>query len=744
MRRAVSRIITSGPTKFLQSGMTTSHESSNYKIDFNSVEDFYIILEDPHKSWQPGDEVAGQIIFISKKNLANIVITLSLIGHVMINASSHSKLRHVKQTLFNHRIKICGEELGSNSDKEDFNNGLYKGEHRFPFIVKLPNKRVFTSVDFGKGSIQYLLRAAVGDSSSFANNSPASSPPSDSSNTAKPKLLSRTKNLKFHNSIYTCEKIIILINPIDVSKLSRPRPKRLIIRDPRQNRKLSRTQSSTSTINTVNTYGTMSSNNSDTAPNGEGNTPVGPHSMLNSPLASHEAISFQVIKASLEISEKGYLRGELIPIKININHSRKIQDLNGIIITMVRVCRLNNGHENLFESFRKDLQQLVLPLYVDPNTFQAEINTNIRVPADAFPTISGCPLVSFQYFIEVLINLSGKPIVLDGANHQTSNDEANHHTLPDSQARDFKFNFQPNTSLNERSGFINTDKYKRMKKFLQITSEIIIGTTRLVHNRDDALGQVLNENSHVSPASRRSSQFAESPLGFSQPDSSSPSQQNFTRSSFDMVPEGTQVHTFNTPPYFESERNPMGAGDMPIPGYAEILNNDSRHEYNGAIPIPEQPELSEKEQMRIHEAGLLPSEPPTCDSNDERETISPIDENDNILENIEELEETSILNDESRKNSVTNGQNFEFFTHQNSSATATPTDNQGIDDEEDDEEDELYRASNTITSIDEIDNRLSDFVPTYEAANNDRILTANRINTVAEPSNVTSNSNSNV
>ena len=107
------------------------------------------------------------------------------------------------------------------------------------------------------------------------------------------------------------------------------------------------------------------------------------------------------------------MRGELIPIKLSINHLRKIQDFNGIIITFVRVCRLDNGPDGVVESFRKDLQQLILPLYVDPVTFQSEINSSLRVPADAFPTILGCPLVSFQYFVEVLINPSGKSIALD-------------------------------------------------------------------------------------------------------------------------------------------------------------------------------------------------------------------------------------------------------------------------------------------------------------------------------------------
>lgn len=191
------------------------------------------------------------------------------------------------------------------------------------------------------------------------------------------------------------------------------------MKDPRGNltkdKKLLRTQSSTSTINTVHTFGTMSSNNLDQNSINEqsshtNSTELGQH---------HDRLTLSVnkppstIKVILDVPQRGYLRGESIPVKLTINHLKKIQDLNGIIITFVRVCRLDNGPDGVVESFRKDLQQTVLPLYVDPVTLNSEVKTSLRVPPDAFPTITGCPLVSFQYFIEVLINLSGRSVNVD-------------------------------------------------------------------------------------------------------------------------------------------------------------------------------------------------------------------------------------------------------------------------------------------------------------------------------------------
>lgn len=743
MRRAVSKIMPNGTPKFLQSG--TGEGSFKFKMDFNSVDEFYILLSDPHRSWLPGDEVSGQIIFISKKDLANIVITLSLIGSVKINASSHSKLRPVKEVLFHHTIKIYGEE-NSSENTEEYNNGLFKGEHRFPFIVKLPNKRVFTSIDFGKGSIKYSLKAAVGNASSFANDSPAVSPLSDSNNnTNRSSFIQKTKTLNFHNSIYTSEKIITLINPIDVSKLPRPKPKRLIIKDPRLSRKLSRTQSSTSTINTINTFNTISSNNSDTIANGEhssnGNASNNntPQSNSNSPSNGVEGVRPQVIKVALEIPERGFLRGELIPIKLNINHSRKIQDLNGIIVTFVRVCRLSNGHENLVESFRKDLQQLVLPLYVDPNTFQSEINASLRIPADAFPTISGCPLVSFQYFIEVLINLSGKSLVLDSNNQQKpaiAADEANHSLLESQSGNSkFKFNFNSNSAVNqnERSGFINTDKYKRMKKFLLLTTEVIIGTSRLNERQAYTSSNQPQVNS-VSSTSRKSSTVSgsnESSMLFNQTGSTPPAQQNNQQHTFNPISETISTNNFSTPPYFESQQNsPLNIANTPIPGYEEISND---HHSNEVIQMPAQQNLSEKEQIRAHEASLLPSAPP-LDDVDETETISPIDRNNEILENIEELREEIInLNSESNESTSSNPRSFGFFTH--STTPATPSNIESLDEEEDN----LYHNSNLFNLNADIEDDSTDWVPNYESANHDRLVLENESSSTG--TNIHSNAN---
>lgn len=594
MRKAVSRII---PNRL--SG--TNEETSLFKLDFQAINEFYILLDSPHNSWLPGDEIKGQIILITKSNLANIAITLSLIGYVKINSSSRSKLRPVKHVLFDHSIEIYGDstEMGS-----ELVNGLSKGEHRFPFVVKLPNKRIFTSVDFGKGSITYLLKAQA----------------KESVNELTTNNLSKTRNLKLlQNSNLISEKLINIINPIDISVLPAPRPKKLIIKVPRYNKRLQRTQSSNSTIHTSNTFSTISSNESThtseynyqetqmSGTSGISQPPVGSqleqlelddsHDTFNDVSAQLQVPTpiptvspdsrVNTIKVVMSIPQSGYIRGENIPIKLKITHSRQIQDVNGIIITFVRVCRLDNGPDGSFDSFRKDLSQSVIPIYVDPITLQSEIITNVRVPADAFPTISGCPLVSFQYFIEVLINLSGKSVLLDSSlqaplsvsnEHIDEDINPNNATLTDFQRQ---YNYLATTfdfNQKERVNFINTDKYKRTKKYLHLASEIIIGTHRLDINRPDV-------------------------HSFSSDDQSSPV-------AVEIESQALESQTLESRS-LEQVQN--------IPDYNEIDNL-----------ITHNLQLNEKDRIKAHESSLLPSAP-DLGSENELESISPIDVNNDVL-----------------------------------------------------------------------------------------------------------------
>ncbi|EMG45999.1 hypothetical protein G210_3772 [Candida maltosa Xu316] len=667
-------------------------------MDSSSIDDFYIQLDNPHKVYLPGEEISGQVVLICKRNVSNITITLSLLGFIKINASSHSKLRPLRHTLFDHAIKIYGKDQNDDENNDDeLSNGLLKGEHVFPFIVKLPNKRIFTSIDFGKGSINYTLKALIGNNSHY--NSPSTPPIQDNSSSS-----SFSKKKFLQNPSYVSEKVISLVNPIDVSQLPKPKPKRLLLKDPRAT-------SSTNYSNSNNSTTILNANNNNNSSNGAKKLSRVPtsnsttntlsssdHSIMENTMEEsmdHKSIkssssSVPTVKVILEVPQRGYLRGESIPIKLLISHLKKVQDINGIIITFVRVCRLDNGPDGVVESFRKDLQQLVLPLYVDPFTFQSEINSSVRVPADAFPTIVGCPLVSFQYFVEVLINLSGKSIALES--------DVETHTQPtnpvNSSFDSYKFNF--NSNQNERSNYINTDKYKRSKKFLPLTTEICIGTHR------SATGVKLESQDLEESISRRSSSMVShsnsnlSPAIFTSSTPNSPVDHQQVPPAIPSIPESSVVNVF-TPPYDHND----------VPQYVpNTAFEHNLHHQNG---------LSEKERMRQLETSLLPSAPP--DDEDEPDMYQlqsssppPIpqmvpDISDSPSQqpppphqqpHSQSQSQNSVTPDESQSNGI---HQFRFFTYQNGSNTPPHIQ---LDDD-------LYQEP-------------TDTAPNYLTVNNDRLI----------------------
>lgn len=670
----MSKLLSSKSLKPLESSMST-------KIDHSSVEDFYILLDNPHKSWLPGEEISGQVILISKKNLGNVVITFSLSGYIKMNALPHFQLRPLKQVLFNHCFMIYGPDSDLQSSL-GLVNGLYKGEHRFPFVVKLPRKRIYTSIDFGKGAIIYTLRTTL--RSVRAQGTPLPNHSTSELSIFRPRAFSR-----LHSPSFTLEKQIKIVDPIDVAELPPPRPKKVIIKDPRRG-KLRRTQSSTSTVNTASTLNSKTID-SDRAPChstvgtitslANVNYPAnGIHSSEASPnhVPKNGDLDSNSILVIMDLGQRGFLRGELIPVKLTIHHLKRLQDSRGIIVTLVRVCRIDHGPGKYFESFRKDLQQLVIPLFVDPVTFSLEINTSLRVPPDAFPTISGCPIVSFQYFIEVMLNLSGKPMALDNGpvTNVVSHDE-NTTALSPNGVSGTSYNFQYGQ---DRLDFINTDKFKRLKKFLQMTTEVIIGTHRMEKHTTQA-----STPDNVAIVQEQSMSLVSTPT--SQALSSYVHNQN----AINAVPELLELNNYPIPPYLETS----GGSSESAPNYYV----EPRH-----TVMPELIPLSDKDRMKQHEASLLPSEP-QFDSDDE-ETVSPL--NYGILDEV-------VAGYSSAQTACATCEPHDIVRN---SHNLTPVGNQ----EGPLNNDEIDIYDTPVIQEDLGNGPIRDFVPNYDTAANDRLV----------------------
>jgi hypothetical protein len=149
------------------------------------------------------------------------------------------------------------------------------------------------------------------------------------------------------------------------------------------------------------------------------------------------------ISVTIEILRGACLPGDSIPLVISIAHTKVIKSVQGIIITLYRLGRVDRqpivpiglsmkgkgpADEEYYprsrtglgglslssadstHAFRMDLAQTFAPLLIDPATLTATVNTSIQVPDDVFPTISCTPgaMITFKYFVEVVVDIRGK------------------------------------------------------------------------------------------------------------------------------------------------------------------------------------------------------------------------------------------------------------------------------------------------------------------------------------------------
>lgn len=501
-----------------------------------TMKSFYIMLDEPHKTYHSGEEVAGQVILVLGRNVTDVSIRLALIG--MIKVHPNTPLRSgKKEVLFNREILLYG-------DRANNELALTKGEHRFPFIVKLPRKNIHTSISFEKGEIKYCLRTDLCDGDS---------------NDAK---------------FATSEMLLNIVKPINVTLLPESRPKTFTFKNSRGI--MHRIPSSTSSLNSSDS--------------------------VEAQRDSSVVRNSNKIKVKMEIPSLGYLKGESIPVKLNIQHYKRISNVNGIFITFLRVCTLDMGEEYELQSFRKDLAQTIVPLIVDPDSKSSyEICTSLKVPLDCFPTIV-TNLVSFQYYIEVLINLSSSARIPGLQKRKQLVDEEVIH-------------------LNSEDTIYNVDKLKQMKNVLTMTSEVVVGTERL-------------PVSGSSKKHRQRFRLVNSSIRIADTPQESVS-------SFDLDSRvNSDVHSNNTLTDSASNRkvqtgeNDLTNRDTGATSTALEVSRSSRdgsssaHSFNNLLPdrisipsIPSPPPSGtlataeeEKDVLRLREQALLPSEPPEFNS----------------------------------------------------------------------------------------------------------------------------------
>jgi hypothetical protein len=603
--------------------------------------DFYIQPDDPHRQYSPGDIISGSVILKVVKPLRITHLVISLHGFAQVFKNPNSPGDSYKNyattvgsgkaskgtkggsyfgngfaSLFEDEAVLCGE------------GRLGEGVYHFNFELEFPAKGLPSSIDFERGTISYMLTSTL----------------------TRPTTISPTTS---------CEAKVCFMDSIDIAPVPEPKP-RIISLEPISRRV--KGKSGVRRRQKVSEAGQLSSEAGESLRSGrvgelatlveDGDMPQSPapsdvsfESQLSSGAGSGTEYGIRsinttegtlstalgskttlgkgkTITATIEVLKGGFLRGDQIPVKITVKHTKHVRSLKGIIMTLYRQARVDmhpalpvapnsKGDKAKSEDyyprsktglgglslssagsshlFRKDLSQSFAPLFVDPRTLTAEIKAAVRVPDEAFPTISNVPgaMISFRYFVEVVVDVQGK---LSGLDRMFPNAGLiNVPTYDGGAGMGIQEGANANMFSTWGGTFADTDSIRREKGVISCLFEVVVGTKDSERNgkrRQQAPEPQYNEQD-----------VHEIPLG---PDDAA------------QYPEGGEpayYHYEGDDQYYDHYGYDAAYDD----GYYDpAYHGDAQPSY---IPPPEQASeegLSEKERIRRAEARLLPSQPPSA------------------------------------------------------------------------------------------------------------------------------------
>jgi hypothetical protein len=357
---------------------------------------------------------------------------------------------------------------------------------------------------------------------------------------------------------------------------------------------------------------------------------------------SKVSVAEKTITATIECLKAGCLPGDSIPLKISIKHCKAMKSMHGVIITLYRQGRIDSApplslfkdikgkqaerlkHEEYYPKsktglgglsltsagsssmFRKDLAQTFAPILVDPVSLSTVINAAVRVPEDAFPTITGVPgqMITFKYMVEVVVDLGGK---LAGLQRHVPRTGAV--TAYNGNSTGPRGDANSNMLTAWGANIVDTDHIRREKSVVACLFEVVVGSTDSARKRGRGNSSVQrqdNEWNVESPKSptRHDPIYEESAGPPGQPEGHGGNQEPY--------------------PYYENPYDEEYTGyytglDYEYQQDQHYSNEPPRHSQIYVPPPDIQGEegLSEKERVRRAEQRLLPSQPPVNTGNQE-------------------------------------------------------------------------------------------------------------------------------
>ncbi|KAI5195530.1 hypothetical protein E4T38_09029 [Aureobasidium subglaciale] len=580
-----------------------------------SIADFHIKAHDPHKQYSPGESVKGAVVVKVVKPVRVTHVSVCLHGFAQVYRSPSATADQLRgNTNRIGRAQGRGKKSG-----EYFGNGfaslfedesvlcgdgrLDEGVYRFDFEVQFPeDMELPSSIDFERGTISYMLTATLTRPTTIA-------------------------------PVISHDQKIYLVERVDIAPLLPPKPRTITLEPVSRKIKPPRGPSSLPA-------------RTSTSPTHEADPPTPSLSefSLDSRVSSSQSDTpHKLITATVELLKGACLRGDSFPVRISINHTKHIKSINGIIITLYRQARVDmhpalplgpvsEGQKRKYEdyypksitglgglslsgagsshTFRKDLAQILVPLYVDPISLTAEINAKIGVPHGAFPTITSVPgaMISFRYYIEIVLDIQGK-LTHDRYLSQHGSGPVSANTRPGDSKENSLFNGPDDTPflMLNGAGILDTAPIRRDKSVATCTFEVVVGTADSERNARKGKAKAVDiplppENtSHVTDAS---------PYAVQQQGHSTVSSRDFE--SYQHVDGYTYDHDHNAHLDYQYVPNyDYGADAYHWDASQEYPYDESYHPAYYEPPALEDEEtLPEKERLRRAEARLMPSQPP--------------------------------------------------------------------------------------------------------------------------------------
>lgn len=353
--------------------------------------------------------------------------------------------------------------------------------------------------------------------------------------------------------------------------------------------------------------------------------------------AKQQAVDDKTITTTVELLKGGCLPGDIVSIRVTVQHIKRVKSMTGVIATLFRQGKIDTnppasmvaqgvhssrklhkedpypksrtglGGLSLSSTsstsiFRKDLDQNAAPLIIDPATLQASVTISLRVPDDAFPTIKGVPgdMISFKYQVEVIVDLGGRLSNQLGV----ASSQSRFGTSSGSNAEGNQSAFGPQRGSN----IADTSQVRREKGIISLSFETVVGTTDSSKLRQAAKSGPKTRTIRIAEADEDEIIQPEAPLhnDFRPPNSI------LTNGQSHLSPSNGHLDYTTPPPHpADIQHHPWAAAgssrDVPhMNGY----HSQAAPSY---IPLPQMPDqnnMTEKDRIRQAETRLLPSQPP--------------------------------------------------------------------------------------------------------------------------------------